>query len=53
MLLGVLTLKDRMAVFMPSMGSSPQSLLISEMYLEVSEELLGGPGQYHLMKFQG
>lgn len=42
MLLGVLTLKDRMAV-----GNSPQSLLIPEIYLEVSEELLGDPGQYH------
>lgn len=38
---------------MPSVGSSSQSLLIPEICLEVSEELLGGPGQDHLMKFRG
>lgn len=32
---------------MPSVGNSPQSLLIPEVYLEVSEELLGGPDQYN------
>lgn len=53
MLLGVLTPKERVTVFMPSVGNSPQSLLIPEVYLEVSEELLSGPGQYHLMKSQG
>lgn len=37
---------------MPSVRNSPQSLLIPEICLEVSEELLGGPGQDHLMKFR-
>lgn len=46
MLHGVLTLKDRVAV-----GNSPQSLLIPEIYLEVSGELLGDPGQYHHHEF--
>lgn len=47
MLLRAFTLQDRMAVFTPSVGNSPQSLLIPEPYLGVSEEVLSGPGQNH------
>lgn len=47
MLLRAFILQDRMAMFTPSMGNSPQSLLVPEPYLGVSGEMLSGPGQNH------
>jgi len=47
MLLRAFTLQDRMAVFTPSMGIIPQSLLVPEPYLGVSGEALSDPGQNH------
>lgn len=47
MLLSAFTLQDRMAVFAPSMGNNPWSLLVPEPYLGISGEVLSGPGQNH------
>lgn len=53
MLLRAFTLQDRMAVFTPSKGKSPQSLLTLEPHTRVSVKVLSGPGQNHPRKRWG
>lgn len=46
MLLRAFTLQDRMAAFTPSMGNSPQPLLVPEPHLGVSGEALSVSGSF-------